>query len=107
MIEDDAAVLFGVLSNPDRLGVIQALVEAGPDGMSAGDIARKIGASPSRASFHLNALSEAGFLTKERQSRSLNYRIDFNTIGQLIAFLMEDCCKGNAELRNCCSMRAG
>ncbi|WP_299508516.1 helix-turn-helix transcriptional regulator [uncultured Roseobacter sp.] len=107
MIAEEAAVLFGVLSNADRLSVIRALVEVGPDGMSAGDIARQIGASPSRASFHLNALSEAGFLTKERQSRSQNYRIDFNKIGQLVTFLMDDCCKGNAELRNCCSMRAG
>lgn len=104
MKTEDAAVLFGVLSNADRLGVIRALVEAGPDGMSAGDIARKIGASPSRASFHLNALSEPGFLNKERQARSLNYSIDYNTIGALITFLMEDCCKGNAELRKCCSI---
>lgn len=106
MIAKDAALLFGVLSNADRLGVIRVLVEAGPDGMSAGDIARKIGASPSRTSFHLNALTEAGFLTKERQSRKLNYRIDFDTIGQLINFLIEDCCKGNSGLRNCCSIKA-
>lgn len=104
MIAQDAASLFGVLSNADRLGVIRALVEAGPDGMSAGAIARKIGASPSRASFHLHALSEAGFLHKERQSRNLNYRMDFKTLGKLITFLMEDCCKGSAELRRCCSM---
>ena len=102
MIAENAAVLFGVLSNADRLGVIRALVEAGPDGMNAGAIAHRIGASPSRASFHLNALSDAGFLTKERPSRSQNYRINFNTISELITFLMEDCCKGNAELRSCC-----
>ncbi|WP_227270968.1 ArsR/SmtB family transcription factor [Roseobacter weihaiensis] len=107
MVAEDAANLFGVLSNTDRLCIIRVLVEAGPSGMSAGDIARKIGASPSRASFHLNALSEAGFLHRERQSRTLNYRIDFNRIGALITFLMEDCCKGSAELRNCCSMRLG
>lgn len=105
MIAKEAAILFGVLSNADRLGVIRVLVEAGPDGMSAGDIARKIEASPSRTSFHLNALTEAGFLTKERQSRRLNYRIDFDTIGQLINFLIEDCCKGNSDVRNCCSMK--
>ncbi|WP_366875756.1 metalloregulator ArsR/SmtB family transcription factor [uncultured Roseobacter sp.] len=104
MVAGDAATLFGVLSNTDRLGVIRALVEAGPNGMSAGDIARKIGASPSRASFHLNTLSESGFLQRERQSRTLNYRIDFKTIGALINFLTEDCCKGSVELRNCCSM---
>ncbi|WP_299601244.1 helix-turn-helix transcriptional regulator [uncultured Tateyamaria sp.] len=105
MIAEDAATLFGVLSNSDRLDVIRALVEAGPDGMSAGNIALKIGASPSRTSFHLNALSESGILQKERRSRNLNYRINFKTIGALINFLMEDCCKGSAELRDCCTMR--
>lgn len=107
MNAEDAASLFGVLSNKDRLFVIRALVEAGSDGMSAGDIAQKIGASPSRASFHLNALSEAGFLHKERRSRSLNYRVDFKIIGTLITFLLEDCCIGSAELRSCCSLGAG
>ena len=107
MVAEDAAILFGLLSNTDRLGIIRALVEAGPSGMCAGDIARKIQASPSRASFHLNALSAAGFLQRERQSRTLNYRIDFNRIGALITFLIEDCCKGSAELRDCCSMRLG
>ncbi|MEM9434001.1 MAG: helix-turn-helix domain-containing protein [Pseudomonadota bacterium] len=102
MIAEDAARLFGVLSNSDRLDVIRALVEAGPDGMSAGDIARKIGASPSKTSFHLAALSETGIASKERRSRSLNYQINFAAIGALINFLMEDCCKGSAELRRCC-----
>ncbi|MBJ3764584.1 helix-turn-helix transcriptional regulator [Maribius pontilimi] len=102
MNSEDAAPLFGVLSNSDRLDVIRALVEAGPDGMSAGAIARKIGASPSRASFHLAALSESGFAIRERRSRSLNYCVNFKTIGALMIFLMEDCCQGSAELRNCC-----
>ncbi|WP_373636877.1 ArsR/SmtB family transcription factor [Yoonia sp. BS5-3] len=102
MNSKDAALLFGALSNSDRLDVIRALVEAGPDGMSAGAIARKIGASPSRTSFHLTALSKSGFATKDRQSRTLTYRIDFKTIGALINFLMEDCCRGSAELQSCC-----
>lgn len=105
MTANDAAHLFSVLSNADRLAVIRALVEAGPAGLSAGDIARRLGASPSRASFHLSALSSAGFVHKERQSRTLTYRIDFKTIGALITFLMEDCCKGSRELRSCCAIR--
>ena len=102
MKTDDAASLFGVLSNADRLKVIRVLVEAGPDGASAGTIAETIGASPSRASFHLNALSEAGFVSNERQSRTIVYRVNFGRIGALVTFLMEDCCKGSAELRRCC-----
>ncbi|MCG3268613.1 helix-turn-helix transcriptional regulator [Yoonia sp. I 8.24] len=97
MDEVEAAILFGALSNKDRLKVIRALVEAGPAGMNAGDIASKIGASPSRASFHLAALAEAGFVVRQRQSRSLNYRVDFDRVGGLVSFLMEDCCMGGCS----------
>ena len=102
METDDAAALFGVLSNADRLKVIRVLVEAGPEGANAGSIAERIGASPSRASFHLSALSEAGFVSSERRSRAIIYRINFKRIGTLVTFLMEDCCKGSAQLRRCC-----
>ncbi len=103
MDDEKAADLFGALSNGDRLKVIRALVEAGPDGMSAGDIAGKIKASPSRTSFHLSALFDAGFILRERRSRSLIYQVDFKRIGGLVNFLMEGCCKGSSELRSCCS----
>ncbi|NRB17252.1 MAG: helix-turn-helix transcriptional regulator [Rhodobacteraceae bacterium] len=103
MNEEEAAALFGALSNADRLRVIRALVEAGPDGLNAGDIADKIEASPSRASFHLAALSESGFILRERKSRSLYYRVDFERIGGLLTFLMDDCCNGSPQLRNCCN----
>lgn len=102
MIEDEAAALFKALSNSDRLRVIRVLVAAGPEGLSAGEIAEKIEASPSRASFHLAALSESGFITVERQSRSLRYQVDFDRIGALMKFLLEDCCDGSAQLRGCC-----
>lgn len=102
MNEDEAAALFGALSNPDRLRVIRALVEAAPQGLNAGAVARRIHASPSRASFHLAALSDAGLVQRERQARNLIYRVDFPRIGGLMTFLLEDCCKGSAQLRGCC-----
>ncbi|MQY42489.1 metalloregulator ArsR/SmtB family transcription factor [Epibacterium sp. SM1969] len=107
MKEEGAAALFGVLSNSDRLRVIRALVEAGPAGLNAGEIAKTIAASPSRASFHLAALSDAGFVVRERQSRSLNYRVNFATLGALITFLMEDCCNGSTDLKRCCPSASG
>lgn len=102
MIEEEAASMFQALSNADRLKVIRALVIAGPTGLSAGEIAEKVGASPSRASFHLATLSEAKIVHSERQSRSLRYTIDFSRIGQLLTFLMDDCCNASAELKSCC-----
>lgn len=102
MDENTAATMFQALSNADRLKVIKALVIAGPGGMNAGEIAENVGASPSRASFHLSALAEAGFVQSERQSRSIRYFVDFEAIGSLLSFLMNDCCGGNAQLKSCC-----
>lgn len=103
MNEDHAALLFHALANADRLKVIKALVAAGPEGLSAGEIAEALGAAPSRASFHLAALSEAGMILRERQSRSLRYSVDFTRIAALLAFLMDDCCGGNAQIKACCT----
>ena len=102
MLEEEAASLFQALSNPDRLKVIRALVIAGPGGLNAGSIAEKVDASPSRTSFHLASLSEVGFIHSERQSRSLLYTVDFERIGELLTFLMNDCCNESPQLKRCC-----
>ncbi len=106
MNEDTALLAFGALSNPTRLKIVRALVEAGPDGLSAGDIAEVAGASPSRASFHLAGLAEAGLVTSDRQSRTILYRVSFPQLGALMQFVLEDCCKGNAQVRACCGQGA-
>ncbi len=103
MNEDQAAELFKALSNPDRLKIIRALVVAGPNGMSAGEIAKQVNASPSRASFHLSALSDAGYVQQSREARSLIYTVDFSRIAALVGFLMEDCCGGQINLSRCCT----
>lgn len=102
MVEEEAASMFQALSNADRLKVIRVLVTAGPEGLNAGDIAKKVGASPSRASFHLSALADAGIVRRERQSRSLRYTVNFSRIGDLLKFLMDDCCNESAALKSCC-----
>ena len=102
MEEDQVLTAFSALSNRTRLQVLRHLVEAGPEGRMAGDVAAALGASPSRMSFHLSALQEAGIVASERQSRQIVYRVNFDTIGGLMRFLLEDCCKGQASLRSCC-----
>lgn len=101
---NDAGALkaFAALSGADRLAIVKLLVEAGPQGMGAGDIARQLGATPSRASFHLSTLAETGLVSATKQARSITYRIDFAVMAGLVQFLMEDCCKGAPQVRNCC-----
>lgn len=102
-MQDDVALrAFSALSNAARLSVLKLLVRAGTIGMTAGEIASAVEASPSRASFHLSALSEAGLVTSERSARQIVYRVDFQQVGALIRFLLHDCCQDSPQLRGCC-----
>ncbi|MEM9754883.1 MAG: metalloregulator ArsR/SmtB family transcription factor [Pseudomonadota bacterium] len=104
-MKDEAALAaFSALANPTRLKMVRALVAAGPSGLGAGDLAAKAGASPSRASFHLAAMAEAGLVTAERRARAVVYRADFTALGALVAFVLEDCCGGHPEVRACCGV---
>ncbi|CUI61741.1 ArsR/SmtB family transcription factor [Cognatishimia activa] len=102
MNEPDALKAFAALSNESRLRLVKVLVEAGAAGLSAGEVAERISAAPSRASFHLTALSEAGLVRSERESRSIRYFVRLDAMGGLVQYLLEDCCGGNSLVRECC-----
>lgn len=104
MDDPDALATLSALAHPARLAAIRALVRAGPEGLAAGALAKAIGATPSNASFHLTALSEAGLVTAERNAREIRYRVAFARIGALIDYLMNDCCAGDPALAACCGV---
>ena len=72
--------------------------------LAAGDIARRVSASPSQMSFHLSALTDAGLIVSERDSRRIVYRARFERIGALVDFLLDDCCGGDPAVRACCGL---
>ena len=103
MNDADARAAFAALSQETRLAVLKQLVAAGGAGMTAGEIAGAVGASPSRASFHLSTLAETGLVTSERRSREIVYRVDFGAMGRLAAYLLEDCCRNDPAALACCA----
>lgn len=102
MNEPDAVLALSALANESRLRLVKALVRAGPDGLPAGQIAQAIDATPSRTSFHLAALTEAGLLSPTRVARNVIYRVDFGAMGALMGYLLHDCCAGDPKVRACC-----
>lgn len=94
----DAVAAMGALAHEHRLAVYRMLVKAGPEGMSAGDIASEVGVPASSMSFHLALLNRAGLVTQRRESRSLIYAADFDAMNGLLAYLVEDCCQGHPEV---------
>lgn len=85
---------FAALANDTRLAIFRLLVQAGPEGRAAGDIADKLGLPASSLSFHLAHLTRAGLITQRRESRSLIYSANFATMNALVAFITENCCGG-------------
>jgi len=86
------------LAHETRLGVFRLLVKAGPGGLSAGDVADRMGALQNTMSSHLHKLSRAGIITDRREGRHIIYSANFSALSGLIVYLMEDCCGGTAEL---------
>ena len=93
-----AVEAFGALAQPTRLSVFRLLVEAGADGLAAGDIARRLEVPHNTLSTHLGLLARAGLATSRRAGRSVIYSVDQDGLRALLAFLLEDCCRGRPEL---------
>lgn len=98
MEERQALMSFAALSQETRLHIVRMLVVAGPEGMAAGAVAEKAEVSASNVSFHLKELERAGLISQKRESRSIIYTANFDGLGSLIRFLMEDCCAGHPEI---------
>jgi DNA-binding transcriptional ArsR family regulator len=89
---------FSALAQPTRLEVFRLLVRQEPDGVPAGEIARKLGVHHNTMSTHLAILTRAGLIAVERQGRSMIYRVELKTVRRLVLFLLKDCCDGQPEL---------
>jgi ArsR family transcriptional regulator len=91
---NDALRGLTALSQETRLWVFRLLVQAGPDGLSAGEISDALNSKQNTMSSHLSKLNRAGLISRHRQGRSIVYRANFSSIRGLVNFLMEDCCAG-------------
>jgi len=98
-MESIAAVKrLSALAQDSRLAVFRLLIKAGRDGLAAGDIARELEITPNTLSAQLTILANAGLVTSRRDGRSIIYAADYDGMGALLAFLMEDCCQGRPEI---------
>jgi ArsR family transcriptional regulator, arsenate/arsenite/antimonite-responsive transcriptional repressor len=96
MHSKQAITALGALAQETRLQLFRLLVQQGPDGLSAGVLADRLGVPPSSLSFHLAQLVHAGLITQRRLSRQQIYAADYGAMNALMAFLTENCCGGDA-----------
>lgn len=93
----EALVALTALGQATRLAIFRLLVEAGPDGRLAGDIASALSVPAATLSFHLKDLSHAGLISAEPRSRYVCYRANFESMNQLIEYLTRNCCAGSDQ----------
>jgi DNA-binding transcriptional ArsR family regulator len=106
METSSAVIALSALAQENRLDVFRLLVQAGPGGLAAGDVADRLEIAPATLSFHLAQLRQAGLLSMRRDGRSLIYSANYDGMNALMAFLTENCCRGAAPCAVPASVKA-
>jgi ArsR family transcriptional regulator, arsenate/arsenite/antimonite-responsive transcriptional repressor len=107
MEQGKALTALAALAHDTRLDLVRLLMPHGADGMTAGEIARKLGLAAPRLSFHLSALEQAGLIRSRRSARNMIYAVDATELGRVMAYLLNDCCMDHPEVRAACTCRVG
>lgn len=94
MNRDAAVRALGALAQPARLDAFRRLVQAGEQGLAAGELAAQVGLSPPALSFHLRSLAEAGLVRSRQEGRFVYYAAQYAAMDQLLGFLTDNCCQG-------------
>lgn len=88
-----AASTFAALGSEQRLAVLRALVRAGPEGLSIGELGRRAGVTGSTLTHHMKILAQAGLVHQQRQGRSIICAaVAWDELEALSDFLLRECC---------------
>lgn len=88
------AARFAALGHEHRLQLFQALVRAGADGLTVGELQAVLGLAPSTLAFHLRELVGAGLVSQHKEGRSVRSYANFKALDEVLQFVRKDCCKG-------------
>ena len=93
----NALTALTALGHGTRLAIFRLLVEAGPAGRVAGEIAEALDVPSATLSFHLKDLSHAGLVEGESRGRFVCYRANYDAMSGLIEYLTRNCCAGATD----------
>ena len=85
MEKSNAVAALAALAQNNRLDVYRLLVQAGPDGLPAGQVAGKLGLAPNTLTFHFDRLRAADLVTVRREGRSMIYAAQYDTMNALLS----------------------
>jgi DNA-binding transcriptional ArsR family regulator len=95
MNSDHAVLALGALAHATRLGAYRLLVQAGPAGLSVGELRAALDLAPATHSAPLNVLRAAGLVGDQREGRVIRVRADYARMDALLGYLTDNCCAGS------------
>lgn len=98
LTEPEAADGFAALGNRARLRLLRLLVRAGDEGVTVGDVGRRMDMPASTLAHHLAALVRAGLVTQEKCGREVICTAEYRVIRGVAAYLTENCCAGFEDI---------
>jgi len=84
---------LSALGHPVRLRILRYVVQAGTEGIAAGNIQSHVDLPASTLSHHLRRLVDAGLLASRSEGTFHYYTAAYGALRKLTDYLWEDCCK--------------
>ena len=72
-LQDFKAELFKAMANPIRIRILEELRTC--DGLTVGELQRRVGVEPSNVSQHLALMRRGGLVTSSREGTSIRYAV--------------------------------
>ncbi|MGD9895529.1 MAG: ArsR/SmtB family transcription factor [Candidatus Methylacidiphilaceae bacterium] len=88
-----AVEVLAALGQETRLDVFRLLIQAGPGGLPAGEIAVRLKVPLATLSFHLQHLKHARLVRSQKKGKLVIYSANFTSVEQLVGYLLHDCCR--------------
>jgi ArsR family transcriptional regulator, arsenate/arsenite/antimonite-responsive transcriptional repressor len=97
IVDENAVAVsaLAALAQETRLSIFRLLVQQGPEGLAAGEIAERLDIPGATLSFHLKELSHAGLIAARQASRFIYYSANYQAMNSLIDYLTRNCCQGS------------
>lgn len=89
--------IFNALGHESRLEIFKALIHSGRHGLRVNELADLIGLKQNTLSTNLQILLHAQLVKRSRQGRYICYQAEMGTLKDLFAYVLEDCCGGDAQ----------
>ena len=88
---------LSALGHESRLAAFRQLVQAGPEGLSVGELRELLELPPATLTAHLNILRAADLVLDQREGRVIRVRANYAQMNALLAYLTDNCCAGTTS----------